>query len=286
MATGNPTDYVTPALETQERINEKFVRTGRFDVWMENPDADTTVVFVPTFAELNFVYAPLISALSPNYRTIAYRPAVSAHQRFGPEERAAELRELLDELGIAAPVHMVSWSDAGTGLVEFCRATPQLVRSCVYLGMPWKYSLPGGLRQLATLYSRSRLHALTPDILAAGIIATLMGGAKLPSRALLGQIRAIGPVARYLRYSVLPCIHYVTPQLNPTCPTLVMGGDADRFVDRADMELLATKLGATFVFVPDGDHFLAWTSQHEVTSAVTEFIDRIDLKDGESVDVH
>jgi pimeloyl-ACP methyl ester carboxylesterase len=226
---------------------------------------------VPTFAELNFVYAPLADQLASTNRTLMFNPHVSTTETFGPAARAKELGNVLDILGIRTQIHIVSWSDAGMGAHVFGELWPQRVLSCTYIGMPDRYVLPSGLRRLSHQFASGSLHRATPPAVSAFVIAALMGSVKMPTRDLFGEILTLGPVSAYLKYSVLPCLlHELTGK--PSHPTLVLGGDCDRFVTLDQMKSLAQRLDATFVHVPGGDHFLPWTSPQTVNTTVVAFV--------------
>ncbi len=256
------------ARHTQELLDKEMTTRGTRQVLVRGEGP--TVVLVPTFGELGFVYAPLADSLSTGWQVVLYIPAVSTHQLFGPVERAEELVQVLDELGVDA-AHLVGWSDAGAVVSAFAHRWPDRVRSRVYLGTPAAYVMPRGLRLLSALYARSALYRVTPDMVAAVLVALLMGGRAMPTRALLPQIRDLGAVARYLKFSILPCLRY--PNAVPAgCPTLVAGGDTDRFVKLDHMVRLAQMTGTQFAYIVGGDHFLPWTARDEVTPVVTAFL--------------
>lgn len=260
---------VAAAQQAQQQLDSAMT-TSRSRRLFSRGDGQT-VILIPTFAELGFVYAPLAEALPDGWRVVLYTPAVSAHEVFGPPQRAEELAQILDDLGVDA-AHLVGWSDAGAVVSEFTRRWPDRVRSRVYLGTPSTYVMPRGMRLLSALYARSELYRVTPDAVAAFLVALLMGGRAMPTRQLFPRIRALGAVARYLKFSILPCLRYPN-SVAGTCPTLVAGGETDRFVSLEQMTQLARATGGRFVLVPGGDHFLPWTSSHHVTQVVWAFLE-------------
>jgi pimeloyl-ACP methyl ester carboxylesterase len=228
------------------------------------------VVFIPTFTELSFVYAPLINELSELWRTILYLPQTSPIAQFGPRERAAELRRILRTVGVRE-AHIVAGSDAGAVATQFASEWPEMVSSRTYIGTAGRYRMPVGLRLLSRLYTHSSVHKIVPDAWAATLIAAIMGSHEMPSRHLYRPIRALGPVAGYLRYSILPCLEWVNDVVTSS-PSLVIGSDQDRLVSLAQSLELARYLGAKHIAVDGGDHFLPWTASRIVNSAVGQFL--------------
>src|SRR6266508_1899054 len=238
------TSLIPAAIAAQRLVAEELRASGDEQILCRG--SGDAIVCLPTFAELNFVYAPLADALSRSWRVVLYAPRVSYVSPFGPAERATELMAVLDRLGVAR-AHLVAWSDAGAVVSEFSRRAPDRVLSRVYLGTPAAYVMPRGLRLMSAIYARSGLYRFTPDRLAALLIALLMGSPAMPSRQLYRRIRALGPV----------------------------GGDADRFVPLDEIRRLAEQPGADFAYVRGADHFLPWTKASEVTATVSAFLDRV-----------
>src|SRR5271167_2308032 len=76
------------------------------------------LVFVPILEHLEFVYARQIRAFSQSRRVIMYRRHETRSQPIGLVERAEELRQVLDALGLAC-VDLVGHGDAAMVLFEF-----------------------------------------------------------------------------------------------------------------------------------------------------------------------
>ena len=143
-------DLVASAKSAQARIADSMQTIDGYSYSCRGNDGPW-VVFVPTFAELNFVYAPLVDQLERTNRTLLFNPHVSTTETFGPAARARELGIVLDTLGIRDQIHIVSWSDAGMGAHMFGEVWLDRILSCTYIGMPNRYVLPPGLRRLSQL---------------------------------------------------------------------------------------------------------------------------------------
>jgi pimeloyl-ACP methyl ester carboxylesterase len=265
------TSHITAAFAAWQSIDSLFKRRGTTELVVRGKG--DWVVFVPTFRQLSFVYMPLMETLADGWTTVLYAPTVSAHDYFGPKERAEELSRVLDIMDIDA-AHLVGWSDAGSVITEFAKLESTRVTSRTYLGTPYQFVLPRGLKTLADVYARTSLDRWIPDVVAGSIIAFLMGSQAMPSRCLLRPISQIDGIAGFLKYSILPCIRYVN-DVDRCKNSLVMAGDSDRFVHIDQMRALAQRLNARYVEISGGDHFLPWTSSVNVISTVREFLQEI-----------
>jgi pimeloyl-ACP methyl ester carboxylesterase len=269
------------ALASQQEISDQLVRRGDHRV-LDMGEGDESVVFIPTFGELAFVYADLIRTMSANYRVLTFNPRVSARSPFGPRERAEEALKVMAEAGVA-DAHLVAWSDAGGVLTEMAAMAPDRVKSSTYIGTPGTYRLPRPLAAIAPLYVRYPLNDITVDAVAALVVAWFLGGKNLATRDLLRHVRDLGPVADYLRFSILPCLMYSSTDRVRSCPALsgssmpvlVIGGQADRLVSPAEQEELAAAFNGNFITIRDGDHFMPFTAEAVVTRAVMQFINSV-----------
>jgi pimeloyl-ACP methyl ester carboxylesterase len=90
------------------------------------------LVFVPILEHLEFVYARQIRAFSQSRRVIMYRRRETRTQPVGLVERAEELRQVLDVLGLEC-VDLVGHGDAAMVLFEFAARYPQRCRSLIII---------------------------------------------------------------------------------------------------------------------------------------------------------
>lgn len=268
-------------MSTQQAISDQLVEVDGHQV-LDVGQGEDCVVLIPTFGELAFVYAGLIRTLSTTYRVLTFTPQVSDRAPFGPRERAREALAVMDAAGIT-DAHLVAWSDAGGVLTEMAAMAPDRVKSGTYIGTPGTYRLPGPLAAMAPIYVRYPLNHITLDAVAAMVVAWFLGGKRLATRDLLRHVRALGPVADYLRFSILPCLTYSSVDRIRTCralssgsvPVLVIGGQSDRLVRSAEQEELAQACMGRFVTIADGDHFMPFTAEAVVSREVTLFINSV-----------
>lgn len=269
------------AVSSQRAISDQLVDVGGHQV-LDAGKGEDCVVFIPTFGELAFVYAGLIRTMSTNYRVLTFTPQVSDRAPFGPPDRAREALAVMDAAGITE-AHLLAWSDAGGVLTEMAAMAPDRVKSGTYIGTPGTYRLPGPLATMAPMYVRYPLNRITLDAVAAMVVAWFLGGKRLATRDLFRHVRNLGPVADYLRFSILPCLMYSSIDRIGTCralssgsvPVLVIGGQSDRLVSSAEQEELAHACMGKFVTITDGDHFMPFTAEAVVSQEVAHFINSV-----------
>ena len=98
------------------------------------------LVFVPILEHLEFVYARQIRAFSQSRRVIMYRRHETRSQPVGLVERAEELRQVLDYLGLET-VDFVAHGDAAMVLFEFAVRYPRRCRSLVIISQGADYDI-------------------------------------------------------------------------------------------------------------------------------------------------
>jgi len=103
-------------------------------------DKGEPLVFVPIFEHLEFVYARQIRAFSRTRRVIMYRRHEARTRPVGLVERAEELRQVLDTLGLEC-VDLVGHGDAAMVLFEFATCYPQRCRSLIIVAQGADYQI-------------------------------------------------------------------------------------------------------------------------------------------------
>src|SRR5437763_17163566 len=113
---------------------------GSTDVPLIAIGNDRPLVFVPILEHLEFVYARQVRAFSQSRRVIMYRRHETRSHPVGLRERAEELRQVLDYLGLEA-VDFVAHGDAAMVLFEFAVRYPQRCRSLVIIAQGADYEI-------------------------------------------------------------------------------------------------------------------------------------------------
>src|SRR5215469_12686356 len=118
------------------------VPIGEFDMPLIDMGSDKgePLVFVPILEHLEYVYARQVRAFGQRRRVIMYRRRETRTKPAGLVERAEELREVLDALGLEC-VDLVGHGDAAMILFEFAARYPQRCRSLIIVAQGADYQI-------------------------------------------------------------------------------------------------------------------------------------------------
>ena len=103
-------------------------------------DEGEPLVFVPILEHLEYVYARQVRAFGQRRRVIMYRRRETRTKPAGLVERAEELREVLDALGLEY-VDLVGHGDAAMVLFEFAARYPRRCRSLIIVAQGADYQI-------------------------------------------------------------------------------------------------------------------------------------------------
>ena len=103
-------------------------------------DKGEPLVFVPILEHLEFVYARQVRTFGQRRRVIMYRRHETRTKPVGLVERAEELREVLDALGLEC-VDLAGHGDAAMVLFEFAARYPQRCRSLIIVAQGADYQI-------------------------------------------------------------------------------------------------------------------------------------------------
>jgi pimeloyl-ACP methyl ester carboxylesterase len=259
----------------------------------ESSDKGNPLVIVPILEHLEFVYARQIRAFSQERRVIMYRRHESRTHPVGLVERAEELRQVLDALGLEC-VDLVGHGDAAMVLFEFAARYPQRCRSLViiaqgadyqiaphpfiwllhelFLRLPVEHILPAWfLRRIVINY----IVACNPT--AIPLAGTLSGGqvSRLPRALIEEQFGKIALWPSVYRFSVLPIIHYFDMRkrlTSLTMPILLINRADDALSPQAKTQWLAEHLPrcAGYHIVPGGERFFMYAKAETVNQLIEQ----------------
>src|SRR2546421_1390492 len=176
------------------------------------------LVFVPILEHLEFVYTRQIRAFSKTRRIILYRRRETRTHPVGLVERAEELRQVLDGLGLQA-VDMVAHGDAAMVLFEFATRYPQRCRSLVIIaqGADYKIAPHPFIWLLHETFVRLPIENIVPAWLLRRIVVNYIMASKdvnakpfpsLPRHLVEEQFRKIRLWPCVYKFSELSVIHY------------------------------------------------------------------------------
>src|SRR6266536_5170397 len=191
---------------------------GKTDIPLLDIGNGQPLVFVPILEHLEFVYARQIRAFSQSRRVITYRRHETRSQPVGLVERAEELRQVLDYLGLEA-VDFVAHGDAAMVLFEFAVRYPQRCHSLVIISQGADYEIAPHpfIWLLHELFVRLPVEHFLPAwflrrIVINYIMAPRRAAAKpipsLPRHLIEEQFSQIELWPFVYKFSVLPVIHH------------------------------------------------------------------------------
>lgn len=242
----------------------------------DSATAGETIVLVPVIEQMNFVFVPLIQSLRERFRVIVYSPHVSSSERVSVGCRAAEIKLVLDSLGVEL-AHIVAWSDAGAGAYVFARDEPQRCKSVTFLGLPDRYEFSPVESWLINLLFQYPIHRLFHRYVVAGLIARHLAGPQVPWLPLFAEAAKIRKLSGIFRNSLVPCLVEHKPSEGLAVPALVMLGEGDRLVSKSGAAALAARLGTELVTIPAGEHFPTMLQANTLTEHIVRFTQALPL---------
>jgi pimeloyl-ACP methyl ester carboxylesterase len=265
-------------------------------------DKGEPLVFVPILEHLEFVYARQVRAFGQRRRVIMYRRHETRTKPVGLVERAEELKEVLDALGLEC-VDLVGHGDAAMVLFEFAARYPQRCRSLIivaqgadyqiaphpfiwllhelFVRLPVEYILPAGfLRRIVINYIVANGPASTrqtPSPAEANQTQIASPGSVLPRSLIEEQFRKIARWPFVYKYSVLPVIHYFDMRSRLaalTMPVLLINRAHDALSPEEKTRWLAEHLPncAGYHVVAGGERFFMYSQAETVNALIEEFL--------------
>ncbi len=260
---------------------------GATDVPLIDIGHGAPLVFVPILEHLEFVYARQVRSFSQSRRVIMYRRHETYTHPVGLVERAEELREVLDYVGLEA-VDLVAHGDAAMVLFEFAVRYPQRCRSLVIIAQGADYEIAPHpfIWLLHELFVRLPVEHFLPAwflrrtvvnyIMAPGL-ATPTVTPSLPRHLIEEQFCKIQLWPFVYKFSVLPVIHYfnMRNRLDAlTMPILLINRYDDALSPAAKTNWLAKQLPncAGYHLVPGGERFFMYSQDKVVTPLIEQFL--------------
>jgi pimeloyl-ACP methyl ester carboxylesterase len=273
------------------------------------------LVFVPILEHLEFVYARQVREFSQTRRVITYRRQEARTRTVGLRERAEELRQALDALGLARG-DLVGHGDAAMVLLEFATRYPERCRSLVivaqaadyqiaphpfiwllhelFLRAPVEHILPAWLlRRIVVNYivARKQDHAAVPRVdnparSLGGCPPSPWGGpaqlpvSRLPRPLIEEQFSKVAQWPSVYKYSVLPIIHSfdLRERLGAlTMPILLINRADDALSPEAKTRWMAGRLPNCLGYhvIAGGERFFIYSRAEEVNALMDQFLARV-----------
>jgi pimeloyl-ACP methyl ester carboxylesterase len=247
------------------------------------------LVFVPILEQLEFVYARQVRAICQSRRVIMYRRHETRTQAVSLVERAEELREVLDYLGLEA-VDFVAHGDAAMVLFEFAVRYPQRCRSLVIIAQGADYDIAPHpfIWLLHELFVRLPVEHFLPAWFLRRIVVNYIMAAQsattkpipsLPRHLVEEQFCKIQLWPFVYKFSVLPVIHYydMRNRLDAlTMPILMINRFDDALAPEPKTHWLSKQLPncVGYHLVAGGERFFMYSQAEAVTPLIERFLAR------------
>ena len=269
---------------------------GNVDMPLIDIGEGEPLVFVPILEHLEWVYARQVQALSQSRRVIMYRRRESLARFVGLAERAGELLEVLDSLGLQQ-VDLVGHGDAAMVLFEFAILYPQRCRSLIIIAQGADYQIAPHpfiwlLHELSIHLPIERFFPawLLRRIVVNYVMASRPGEdeayqdnrtaqappPRLPRHLIEEQFAKIASWPEVYKFSLLPVIHsFDIRQLlhRLTMPVLLINRADDTLAPEAKTRWLAQHLPncAGYHVIAGGERFFMYAQAEQVNSLMQAF---------------
>lgn len=246
----------------------------------------TPLVFVPILEHLEFVYARQIRTFSQTRRVILYRRQEMRTRPFGLNDRAEELRQVLDGLGLET-VDLIGHGNAAMVLFEFALRYPQRCHSLTIIAQGADYRIapyPFVWLMHEILYRYPIEHVLPTSFLRGAVINYIVSRSldnqtvpALPRHLIEEQFSKINQWPDVYKCSVLPLIHNfdISKRVSElTMPILLINRTDDALSPEASTRWLAGHLPhcAGYHVVSGREHFFMYSRAETVTPLIEAFL--------------
>jgi len=259
-----------------------FVENHGVKIYWDERGAGPPLVLIMGLGCSSDVWRQLRADVSKSYRTIALDNRCSGRSdraRCTMSLMASDVAAVMDAAGVEK-AHIVGASMGGMIAQEFALSYPERVRglilACTLTG--GVYAVPTKLDLVLAILWRA---LQTPEAAMDAFVPFLYDPSTPRERveAELAILKKFAPSRTALRSQILAVLRWRSYDRLPriTAPTLVLHGDADRFVPFSNGELIASRIpGAQLVMIPHAGHMLA-TDQPELTyKVVREFLKKVE----------
>jgi len=267
------TAFATKSIRLANGITLPYVEQG-------DPDG-TPVVFLHGFTDSWHSYELILPYLPPSIRAIAltqrgHGDATRPESGYTPADMAGDAAQVIEELGLGSAV-VVGHSMGATVTQRFAIDYPGLARGIVLLGSVNNLDQNPGVgdlaREIDALFEEdvpAFARAFQESTLAMPIPAWYLDlvvseSCKLPVPTWRTVIRDL--VTGAVKATDLAAI---------SAPALVIWGDQDAFVQRAEQELLVGSLPtATFMEYEESGHAFHWEDPARTAADIVDFVERL-----------
>lgn len=241
------------------------------------------IFFVPILRGLEAVYAKQLQSFAATNRVLIYERSESRDHPVGAEERAEEIRRILDYLGIER-AHIVGLGDAGVPALNFGRMYPDRCLSITSMSLAARYRVPPyWLNEgvINPVFQHLPIERVLPhSVMRSMVIRATYGNGPLPKHLIGHMVDRSPDQARVFKYSVMPVTHHHDMRDwagDLRVPILLITRDDDPLAPVEEMEELAAMLPDCWALevVHDGGRFITYTRASQINPLLGEFFQAV-----------
>lgn len=253
--------------------NWKQVEIDNFFTKIFNRGTGPILFNTPIAKHLEPFWAPVLKHFEKTRRVITYERRESINTYLDAEDRARDIKIVLDYLGISR-CDFVSHSSGAIATLHFALRYPEMVNSLILMNVAAYYSK---WQKLQVKILSDKIAQLFPNFLALAWFLYYLAEKNTPEYEIhkyaFSQFR---PFKKYMKYSLNHIIleHDIRGTLQTIkSPVLLINRNNDRIVSLADMEYLCKKLPNCYGLkkVIGGGHMFHYSHAQEIVRFMEEF---------------
>lgn len=242
------------------------------------------ILFIPIVTHVEVIYARQLREFGRDHRVLTYRRPEGTDRPIEIADRAEEVRQLLDRLGIER-AHIVARSEGAISAAEFAYRYPDRCLSLVLITMGMTAKIPPIVINNVRNWLMANLPIAEHLVSDAGVrhqVVTYLSGPeqRLTYDQLMTVYEQIPDFRKMYKYSAVPLLRHhnmrgKAQRLN--VPTLLIGSEEDPRASRADLEELAAALPDCrgVHMLSQGGHFANYIEGDETNQVIRAFYDQL-----------
>lgn len=273
--------------DEQWAADREYVQAGLRQVWADGPVTQVfdqgvgePIICIPIVAHVEVIYARQLREFSRDHRVLTYRRPEGTDHPIEIADRAEEVRQLLDRLGIER-AHIIARSEGAISAAEFAYRYPERCLSLVLITMGMRARIPPVAVNNIRNWLMANLPIAEKFVSDAGVrhqVVTYLSGPeqRLTYEQLMEVYEHIPDFRKMYKYSAVPLLRHhdmrgKAQRLN--VPTLLLGSEEDPRASRADLEELAAALPDCrgVHMLERGGHFANYIAGDEMNRLIRAF---------------
>jgi pimeloyl-ACP methyl ester carboxylesterase len=257
---------------------------------IRGPAGAPVILFVNNYFIISPLWRNFTSRLAQRFRVVSYDlrnqgASTRARGELGFDTHVADLRELIDRLGLA-PVYLVGTSVSTLITLDCAVAAPEKVRGLVSVGPMFnpfggrrrKYVVKSWIHAVESGGIRALFDNIYPLIYSDRTIEAGGSATYLTLRERFLAVNSPAQAGKNLRASLTTTDDW-RKLTRIACPTLLMAGDQDFYTGGATLaELTRVMPDARYVVVPSVGHLPYFEATEEFERLIAEFVTEVESR--------